>query len=198
MKMKEVRELFKAQGWLSRKDEAGDLILSLPLTDRILTIIPTLRKNYVDKTYTLMVETFSCMHYVTTERFSHTTTFIDPTDKGGYPIVSSVWEPDAIKIQKESILVEDIINFIPTLVDWAYAADIEEGLKKYRELSTTSVGSRPFLHLSALACHGDVDILLKYQRCFEQGDRLGFVPYITKEMIDRAVEYAKQVDNVVN
>ncbi|MBF4992208.1 hypothetical protein [Methylophilus sp. QUAN] len=193
IKMKEVRELFKAQGWLSRRDEAGDLILILPLKDRILDIIPTLKKTYVDKTYISMVETFSCIHSVTTEEFNHTLSIIDPTDKGGYPIVTNIFDPNAIKIQKESIVAEDIINFIPALVDWAYAADIEEGLKKYRALPTDSAGSRPFLHLAALACHGNVDTLLKYQQSFEQGDRLGFVPYITKEMIDRAVEYAKQI-----
>lgn len=192
IKMKEVRELFKAHDWLSRRDEAGDLILTLPLEDRVLSIIPTLRKTYIDKTYTLTEETFSCMHSVTTEKFNHAITFMDSTDKGGYPIVSSVWEPDAIKIQKESIVAEDIIKFIPVLIDWAHAADIEEGLKEYRNLPTNSVGSRPLLHLAALACHGDVDVLVRYQHSFELGDRLGFVPYVTKDMIDRAIEYAKQ------
>lgn len=193
MKMKEVRDLFKVRGWSARRDEAGDLILILPLEDRILDIIPTLRKTYADKTYTLMVETFSCMHSVTTEKFNHAITFIDPTDKGGYPIVSSVWEPDAIKMQKEEIAAEDIINLIPTLIDWARATDIEEGLRKYRELPTASFGSRPLLHLAALAIHGDVDVLVKYQQSFERGDRLGFVPYITDQMIDRAVEYAQGI-----
>lgn len=192
IKMKEVREIFKSHGWLSKRDEAGDLILILPLNDRILDIIPKLRKIYADKTYTSMVETFSCIYSVTTEKFNQAITFISG-EKRSASIISSLWEPDTINLQKESILAEDIVNLIPALIDWAYAADIEEGLKKYRELPTTSVGSRPRMHLAALACHGDVNVLVKYQQSFEQGDRLGFVPYITKEMIDRAVEYAKKI-----
>ena len=50
----------------------------------------------------------------------------------------------------------------------------------------------PMRHLAALALAGDVAKLKSYQASFEAGDRLGFVPYITKDYIDRAVALAEK------
>lgn len=68
----------------------------------------------------------------------------------------------------------------------------------YRALPTDSKGARPLRHLAALAITGDIGRLAKYQRRFEQGDRLGFVPYITAEMLERALLLAQDWEGRVN
>jgi len=50
---------------------------------------------------------------------------------------------------------------------------------------------RPLWHLAALALARDVARLDTYQRAFHRGERPGFVPYITTEMIDRALVLAR-------
>ncbi|WP_414858990.1 DUF6990 domain-containing protein [Pseudomonas aeruginosa] len=63
----------------------------------------------------------------------------------------------------------------------------------YRALPTNSKGAMPLRNLAALAIAGDVSCLANYQFSFEQGDRLGFVPYITQDMIERALLIARNV-----
>ena len=76
-------------------------------------------------------------------------------------------------------------------MSWARSLNIESGLMVYRSLPTDSKGAMPLRHLAALAIAGDVERLDGYKKNFEMGDRLGFVPYITDGMIDRAVLKAK-------
>lgn len=45
-------------------------------------------------------------------------------------------------------------------------------------------------HLTALAWKGNLDKLIEYEESFAQGHRLGFVPMITADMIDRALDIA--------
>lgn len=71
------------------------------------------------------------------------------------------------------------------------SSDIDAGLAVYKALPTNSKGAMPLQHLAALALARDVSCLLRYQKSFEQGDRLGFVPYIGPEMIDRALQLAQ-------
>jgi hypothetical protein len=49
---------------------------------------------------------------------------------------------------------------------------------------------RQVSHLAALAWKGDFKTLMDYEKTFERGFRLNFVPMITKEMIGSAVEIA--------
>jgi hypothetical protein len=51
----------------------------------------------------------------------------------------------------------------------------------------------PLRHLAALAIAGDLQTLSRYQRSFAHGDRLNFVPYITADLIDRALSLAQRL-----
>ncbi len=55
----------------------------------------------------------------------------------------------------------------------------------------------PLRHLAALAIAGDVERLNSYKNSFEKGDRLGFVPYITVDMIDRAILIAQKKREII-
>ena len=90
-----------------------------------------------------------------------------------------------------SFSVADVVRLSQKSISWASAQDIDAGLAVYTALPTNSKGAMPLRHLAALALARDVSRLLRYQQSFEQGDRLGFVPYIVPEMIDRALHLAQ-------
>ncbi|WP_421667180.1 DUF6990 domain-containing protein [Pseudomonas syringae] len=77
-------------------------------------------------------------------------------------------------------------------MSWARAQNIEEGLAAYRKMPTHAKGVMPVRHLAALAIAGDTGRLEEYKKSFETGDRLGFVPYVTSDMINRALMMAKK------
>jgi hypothetical protein len=47
-------------------------------------------------------------------------------------------------------------------------------------------------HLAALAWKGNLDKLIEYQESFKRGHRLSFVPMITADMVDRALDIAAE------
>ena len=59
-------------------------------------------------------------------------------------------------------------------------------------MPTDAPGAQPLWHLGALAVLGDVKTLKAYQASFAADDRLGFVNYITKDYINRALALAEQ------
>ena len=91
-----------------------------------------------------------------------------------------------------SISVEDVLQLSDKAISWARSQNLEAGLATYRGLPTDSKGAMPLRHLAALAIAGDVERLEGYKHSFEKGDRLGFVPYITVDMIDRAILIAQK------
>ena len=80
---------------------------------------------------------------------------------------------------------------IGALVQRAEAAvlsqDPESALTEFAGYETSRPGSAGLLHLAALACLGDRAILKGYQAARARGQSAGFVPYVTNEMIDRAL-----------
>ncbi len=53
-------------------------------------------------------------------------------------------------------------------------------------------GSGPLHHLAALAVSGQERVLKDIRVRFEQGDKSGFLPYITTDYVDRALEIASK------
>ena len=49
----------------------------------------------------------------------------------------------------------------------------------------------PLYHLAALSILGDAERLNEYLIYFQNGNRLGFVPYITEDMIYRALNISR-------
>jgi len=78
----------------------------------------------------------------------------------------------------------------------ARAMKFEEIMKEFAASCPDRPSIRQLLHLAALAWKGDFDTLMDYEKVFERGHRLNFVPMITRDMIRRAVEIA--VDRVAS
>lgn len=168
-------------GWRAGKDEVGDRFCVLKLDDRQILVLPTVRKASDHLRVTLMPS-------ISTEGFTSAISYIREDSQGGHEPLIVSREPVT---KLPNLTREDVVRLSESAISWAKAQDIEQGLSAYRGLPTDSKGAMPLRHLAALALAKDVPRLESYQRAFEQGDRLGFVPYIQKEMIDRAVSLAR-------
>jgi len=163
-------------GWRCSKDEVGDCYCLMDVGKARVQVIPSIGKRSDHFRVSLMPS-------ISTEGFTKAAEFILGEDVGFEPIIVSNEAPKKIT----NLSLDDIIRLSQDAILWANKQDLSEGLRLYRELPTNSKGARPLRHLAALALNGDVECLTSYRNNFEQGNRLGFVPYITLEIIDRAI-----------
>ena len=182
MKIIQAKKSLEMLGWKTFKDEVGDQCAHFQLPDRIVQII-----FGVDKIRNK--QKFESTLSLTTAIFSNACSYVDP-DYGDYATYIRAW--DGIDIYASEILEEHIRQASDQAVRWAKAQDLEKALYEHAALPTDAPGVQPVWHLGALAVLGDVKTLKAYQISFAAGDRLGFVNYITKDYIDRALALAEQ------
>lgn len=180
MKEKDVVSILMEQGWVCSKDEVGDYFCVTDIGGVKVQIIPSVRERSDHFRVSLMPS-------VSTKEFSETVAFVQGEGSGYSPVIVSNEPPE--KLPKFSS--DDVLRMSEKAISWARSQNIESGLMVYRNLPTDTKGAMPLRHLAALAIAGDVERLEGYKKSFEMGDRLGFVPYITGGMIDRAVLKAK-------
>lgn len=180
MKEKEILPVLEGLGWRCSKDEVGDYVCFMDIGTARVQIIPAIGKRSDHFRVSFMPS-------ISTKTFTAAVEFILGEAVGFEPIIVSNDVPAKIV----NFSLDDVIKVSQAATSWAEAQDVEHGLMVYRQLPTDSKGARPLRHLAALAIAGDVGRLASYQRSFEQGDRLGFVPYITAEMVDRALLLAR-------
>lgn len=132
----------------------------------------------------------SFMPSISTREFSESVAFVQGEEGGYSPVIVSNEAPEKLP----GFSSDDVLRMSEKVLSWARSQCIESGLMAYRTLPTDAKGAMPIRHLAALAIAGDVERLEGYKKSFEMGDRLGFVPYITAGMIERAVMKAKQAD----
>lgn len=180
MKTKELVSILEDLDWYCSKDEVGDYFCNKEYGPIQVQVIPAVGKRTDHFRVSLMPS-------VSTKEFSSAIAFIFNDKKDYAPIAVSNEPPSKIV----DLTRDDVVCLADAAVSWAKSQSIEQGLEAYRNLPTDSKGASPLRHLAALAITGHCGQLTSYQCSFAQGDRLGFVPYITKEMIDRAVDLAK-------
>lgn len=180
-KDKETLPILQELGWECGKDEAGDVYCQIERDGKQVQVIPTIRR---------LSDHFriSLMPSISTKEFSAAVTRIFGRPNDHAPIIVSNLKDEKVPV----VTKEDIVRVAEQALSWASLQDIQAGLAAYRSLPTDAKGARPLRHLAALALAGDVDRLQSYKRSFDQGDRLGFVPYITTEMIERAISIAQE------
>lgn len=179
----EAVSILKNLGWSCKSNEVGDRFCTRILEERVVRIFPTIGKRTDHFRVTFMPS-------VSSRKFSEFVSFISGEGVEYEPLIVSNETPE--KLTKLGI--DDIHRLSQESLSWALNQDIEKGLANYRNLPTNAKGAMPLRHLAALAIAGDVNQLSSYQRSFEQGDRLEFVPYITTEMIERALLLARNSD----
>lgn len=180
MNIKEATDALKVIGWVTGKDDVGDRNAKLHLADRSARIIYGIERIR-DR------QKFSAMLSVTTDIFSIACKHIYPDSYNDSPLIRAF---KGVTLYAPELTGEHIRQISDQCIAWAKEQDLEAGLLAHAELPTTAPGARPIWHLAALAVIGDVEKLKFYQISFADGDRLGFVPYITKDHIDRALKFA--------
>lgn len=181
MKSKEVTDVLKALGWRTYTDEVGDKSTRFCLPDRTVQIIYGIRK-YGDEQQ--LETTLSA----SSNAFSHGCKTIDSALGSYAPLVRS---RKGLTYQVPEILEEHVRQASDEAIAWAQEQDLDRALRDHAASPTNAPGARPIWHLAALALLGDIEKLKFYQASFAAGDRLGFVPYVTKDYIDRAVAVAE-------
>jgi hypothetical protein len=181
MKEKDIVSILKEQGWVFNKDEVGDYFCLADVGEVQLQVIPSVGKRSDHFRVSLMPS-------ISSREFSEAVSFILGDDSSNAPIIVSNGAPEKFS----SFSSDDIIRLSDKAISWARSQNIDEGLRVYRALPTDVKGAMPIRHLAALAMAGDTGRLDEYKKSFEMGDRMGFVPYVTSEMIDRALMVAQK------
>jgi len=185
MKKEEMLSMLGDIGWRCSKDEVGDCYCLMDVGKARVQIIPSIGRRSDHFRVSLTPS-------VSTEGFTKVAEFILGENVDFEPIIVSNEVPKKIA----NISQSDIMRLSQDAILWANKQDLSNGLRLYRELPTNSKGARPLRHLAALALNGDVECLTNYRNNFVQGDRLGFVPYITSEIIDRAILAAQEKGSI--
>jgi len=182
MKTKEATNILKSIGWEVYKDEVGDRGAYFILPDRIVDII-----YGIDR---VTHQEFSAMLSLSTDKFSLACRRIHNSRDTYEPLIRL---RNGLEICDDEIIKpEHIYQASREAISWAEEQDLHQGILDYAALPTNCIGVLPLRHLAALALLGDIGKLKFYQASFEAGERLGFVPYITKDHIDRAVKLAEK------
>ncbi|MFJ2995787.1 DUF6990 domain-containing protein [Pandoraea sp. NPDC087047] len=180
MSEKTTIEILKQNKWTPQKDEVGDTVLELNLCDRILIIIPSIRKFQLHYTADFIPST-------STEKFRDIARQIRQQKKLIAPLALMKFRTREISEISEAT----IIPITNEIIEWARSVDINSEIIRHAQLPTNTWGAMPLRHLAALALLGDTEKLEFYKKSFESGDRLGFATYISIEMIERTLEIAQ-------
>lgn len=175
-----IKKILEKNNWTSKKDEVGDTFLELNFSDRILSITPSIKKlrsaNSIGFTPSISTDNFRSI----IRQIRNTTILIAP-------LALMQFRPHKINELSEKTLNP----IIDEILEWAKSVDINGEITRHAQLPTNSRGAMPLRHLAALALLGDTETLQMYRTSFKLGNRLDFVPYISIEMIERALEIAK-------
>lgn len=182
MNIAEITNILQSLGWEISRDDVGDRLALFQLSDRAADIVYGLRGLSGE-------QQLWAMRSVNLASFSEACAVIDAQCKNTTPLISA-WK--GLRIQAPEILEEHVRQASDEAIAWAQAQDLDQALRDHAALPTNAPGARPIWHLAALALLGDVSTLKSYQASFAAGDRLGFVNYVTKDYIDRAVTLAQE------
>lgn len=187
MKLREIMHHLQSKGWTCGRDSTGERYGVKDFDNLQIQLLPLFdkRNGYV---------IFSLEPSISLKQFSFSCAFIMQEKNDFAPLISrDGWPPLSLEVnppQREFIdlKLHDVDLLEEEAIEWAKKQDIDKAIKYYANLPTNSAGSLPLCHLAALVIQGNKERLEYYCQSFLNGDRLGFVPYITDEVIDRAVE----------
>ncbi|MCL9998585.1 MAG: hypothetical protein NBV68_04330 [Erythrobacter sp.] len=178
----ELAQAFADRGWRVTRDETSQPCGELRVGDRVLLAILTKRSP---------VFAFHLSGWITTDALSVAYTVIFHPRKRVAESVPLVLSHE-ISIAREIASDEDIDGACAAWISFAQEANLEAGMAVLLDKEARPRGSGHAMHLSALAATGGGEVLESYAAAFSQGDRLGFVNYITAENIAAALAFAQR------
>lgn len=171
-------EIFKTLDWKAQRERVtGDAILSMDDGDNLVEAILQIRQLPSEQKMALILATGSkemsrIIGSIAGKRASHDTLLQTRLEK-----------------KAPEIGLKEIEAISKEAATWWRSQDNLTAIKALTA-PPPSTGLSQLMHLGALAYLGDFNSLLDYQDIFRRGQRLNFVPMITSEMIDRAVDIA--------
>ncbi len=187
MKIGHVGQELKMLGWNLSRDETGARFASFQLSDREVMAGYGLMQLPEEQDLWLWP-------FVGTEAFSNACARIRG-NQGSYDSEPFVVAQEDPHICVPEVLDQHVRQVSEKAIAWAQEQDLDMALREHAALPTSSTGALPVRHLAALVLIGDVDRLKSYLTSFDAGDRLGFVPYITRDYIFRALQLAEGLHN---
>ena len=178
----ELAQAFADRGWRVTRDETSQPCGELRVGDRVLLAILSKRSPTF---------AFHLGGWITTDALSVAYTVIFHPRKRVAESVPLVSSPE-ISIAREIASDEDIDGACAAWITFAHEADLDAGMAVLLDKEARPLGSGNAMHLSALAATGGVEVLAGYAEALAQGDRLGFVNYITAEHIAAALAFAQR------
>ncbi|WP_156759373.1 DUF6990 domain-containing protein [Microbacterium karelineae] len=180
MTQPDVIETVRGLGWSVHR-VAGGPECRFTLLDRMLTITPRVRTG--------SVQTLRLNPGVGTAAFDRAYDAVSgDRDRVTHPFLHDFGDTGTIRTDRLS--EGDVRSACARILDWAAAQDLDQEVRRLSEAPTDSPGNLPVMHLAALALTGQLDRLREYAASFARGDRLGFVPYIDRGHLERAISHA--------
>lgn len=177
----EAAKVFKQLGWKVQRDV--DRYAEKNLSDRTVHI------GFKVKDFTIY-QKFESTHSVMTKDFTNAIKKLEGGRKE-FNDRLKVGSKDKVRFQKPKITPKHIEIACDAAIEWAMSVDISERYEELCNIDPSTPGAAGVWHLAALGLMGRIDKLISYQAGFEAGDNCGFVPFITKDYIDRAVALAE-------
>ena len=181
MNTNEAVAIFKALGWVAKinvdryaEKKIGDRIVVLGFRFKDLSIY----------------QTFESTPSIKSTHFTNAVKKIEGGRREFNDILKAEFK-GRTRLKKDEISEQDIELVCRKAIEWAKSFNIDLRYKELCQLDPSTPGAAGVWHLASLAILGEVERLKFYQASFETGDRLGFVNYITKDYIDRAVALAE-------
>lgn len=188
MKLKDIMDHLKSKGWNCKRDQVGDRYAIKEFEDFQMQLLPILdkRKNYI---------IFSLEPSLSLKKYSEVCSLLMNEKNDFEPLISrDGWPQLSLEMGElpqrefEELNPANIDTLEAEAIEWAKKQNINKAIQYYANLPTDSVGSLPLYHLAALIMQNNKEQLEYYQQSFLKGNRLGFVPYITNEVINRALQ----------
>ena len=175
---KDLVEAFAARGWRVAHGSYGELRSG----DRVLCAVLSKRSPSFP---------FTMGGWLTTDAISAAyTSILHPGNRraDSVPLVHS----PRFEISSQVATDAEIDGVCAGWLGWASGADLDAGMAALLDKDANRSGAMPARHLAALAASGSIEVLESYWRAFAEGDRIGFVNYITAEHIAAALAFAQR------
>lgn len=171
--------VLKQLGWTTVPEMTGDAVVFRKSGDNELQAILQLRQLPNEKIMTLIISSGLSVYSEIVEKIA-----------GREPRHMWLYQRNILK-RKTEFCDTDIEEASNEALAWWVEQDNLSAIKALAA-PPPDTGQPQLKHLAALAYLGDFNTLIDYQQIFRKGKRLNFVPMITPEMIDRAVDIAAE------
>jgi hypothetical protein len=188
MNTNEVVETFRQLGWTPKLNV--DRYAEKDIGDRVVHVLFKL-KNLGE------YQKFDASHSVKSASFSAAVKEVEG-GRSDYNDLLKVNFKDKVRFQEPKITPKHIEIACDAAFEWAKSVDINKRYEELCDIDPSTPGAAGVWHLAALGLMRRIDKLTSYQVRFEAGDNCGFVPFITKDYIDRAVALAEEVTSDYN